>query len=130
MQPIDGRAPAIAVDEIVPVRDDIAQRARLMTERNAAIHAAGRLLLEHDLRLRDVDFVPVPDPLAPLPRTPARASRKRRWPRAPQCSRCPHPRAVPTRLVMWPVQHHASLVCHGSRRRARAAFGFASLKPR
>ncbi len=38
--------PAVPVDEVVPVRDDVAERAALMTEWDAAVHAARRLLLQ------------------------------------------------------------------------------------
>ena len=44
VQAIDRRAPAIAVDEIVPVGNQVAERTALMTERNAAVHAARALL--------------------------------------------------------------------------------------
>ena len=33
-----------------------------MAERNAAVHAAGRLPLEHGLRIRQVDLPPVAEP--------------------------------------------------------------------
>src|SRR5207247_7008071 len=38
------RPPLIAVDEVVPVRDQIVDRAALVAERDTAIHAARRLL--------------------------------------------------------------------------------------
>ena len=37
-------APLVAIDQVVPVRDLVVDRAALVTERNAAIHAARRLL--------------------------------------------------------------------------------------
>ena len=37
--------PAVAVDEIVPVGDQVAERAALMAERDAAVHAARGLIL-------------------------------------------------------------------------------------
>src|SRR5204862_4357745 len=43
-------APLVAVDQIVPVRDQIVDRAALMTERDAAIHAARRLGAQDRLR--------------------------------------------------------------------------------
>ena len=46
VQPIDRRAPPIAIHEIVPVGNQVAERAALMTERNAAVHAARRLILQ------------------------------------------------------------------------------------
>ena len=42
--------PPVAVDQIVPVRDDVAERAALMTERDAAVHAPRRLLLNFFVR--------------------------------------------------------------------------------
>ena len=56
-------APLAAVHEIVPVRNNIAERAALVTERNAAIHAARRLRLQLLLRKIFVDFFPVVDTL-------------------------------------------------------------------
>ena len=50
VQPVDRRAPAIAVDEIVPVGNQVAERAALMAERNAAVHAARRLILQRRVR--------------------------------------------------------------------------------
>src|ERR1700761_1930373 len=43
VQLLDRVAPLVAVDEGVPVRDEVAQRAALMAERDAAVHAAGAL---------------------------------------------------------------------------------------
>ena len=45
VQPIDRRLPAIAIDEIVPVGDQVAERAAAVAERNAAVHAARGLIL-------------------------------------------------------------------------------------
>ena len=59
VQPLDRRLPAIAVDEIVPVGNQIAQRASLMAERDAAVHAPRALLLQLVLGIRQIDFVPV-----------------------------------------------------------------------
>ncbi len=63
VQPVDGRLPPIAVHEIVPVGNQVAQRAALMAERNAAVHAARALLLELSLRVRKIDLSPVLEPL-------------------------------------------------------------------
>ena len=46
MQPIDGRLPAVAVHEIVPVGDEVPERTARVAERNAAVHAARRLIAE------------------------------------------------------------------------------------
>ena len=45
VQALDRVAPVVAVDEVVPVGDDVAERAALVAERDAAVHAARRLLL-------------------------------------------------------------------------------------
>ena len=63
VQPLDRRLPAIAVDEIVPVGNQIAQRASLMAERDAAVHAPRALLPQLLLRIRQIHFVPVLQPL-------------------------------------------------------------------
>ena len=63
VQTINRRLPAIAVDEIVPVGNQISKRAPLVTKRDAAVHAAGRLPLEYRLRIGEIDFVPVVDAL-------------------------------------------------------------------
>ncbi len=62
-QALDRRLPAIAVDEIVPVRNQIAEWAALMAERDAAVHAAGALLRERLGRVGKVDLPPIPEPL-------------------------------------------------------------------
>src|SRR5579872_5410378 len=43
MKDANGILPAIAIDKVVPVRNDIADRATRVAERNAAIHAARSL---------------------------------------------------------------------------------------
>ena len=48
VQLVDRLAPAAAVDEVVPVGDQVAERAALVAERHAAVHAA-RALLAQDL---------------------------------------------------------------------------------
>ena len=63
MQALDRRAPVIAIDEIVPVGNEITERASLMAERNAAVHAPGRLALERPRRIRQVNLEPVADAL-------------------------------------------------------------------
>src|SRR5262249_55271045 len=45
--------------EVVPVRNDVAERTPLVTERNAAIHAPRGLLLEVLDRVGQVDLAPV-----------------------------------------------------------------------
>jgi hypothetical protein len=63
VQPVDRRVPAVAVDQIVPVGNQVAERAALVTERNAAVHAARALHLELARRIRQVDLLPVLDAL-------------------------------------------------------------------
>ena len=59
--------PLVAVGEIVPVGDDVAERTAVVAERNAAVHAARRLLL-HRLRRRiELHLVPVADALLDRP---------------------------------------------------------------
>ena len=46
VQAVDGVAPVVAVDEVVPVRDQVAERAAVVAERDAAVHAAPGLGLQ------------------------------------------------------------------------------------
>src|SRR5204863_983753 len=62
-------APSSAKREIVPVRDNIAERASLVAEGNAAVHTARRLLVELFVGKLQVDLDPV---LFPLRYGPAR----------------------------------------------------------
>src|SRR5262249_49510920 len=64
VQPIDGRLPALPIDEIVPVRDQISQRAAAVAERDPAVHAASRLLTQSIFWKREIDLVPVLHALA------------------------------------------------------------------
>jgi hypothetical protein len=59
VQPLDRALPAIVIDEIVPVRNQVAQRAPLVAERYAAVHAARALLLQLAGRIRQIHFAPV-----------------------------------------------------------------------
>src|SRR5262249_29895891 len=59
VQPLDGVTPAVLVDEIVPVGDQVAERAALMTERNAAVHAPRALLSQIVDREGQVHLLPV-----------------------------------------------------------------------
>jgi hypothetical protein len=43
VQLLDRLTPLVAVDEVVPIGDEVAQRAALVAERNPAVHAAGAL---------------------------------------------------------------------------------------
>src|SRR5919206_233798 len=57
----DRRAPLVAVDEIVPVRDQVAERAALVAERHAAVHAPRALLARRVLGQALVDLLEVGD---------------------------------------------------------------------
>ena len=63
VQPIARRLPALVIDEIVPVGNDVAERAALMTERNAAVHAPGALVAHLRVGLGQIDFLPVAEAL-------------------------------------------------------------------
>ncbi len=43
VEAVDGLAPVVPVDEVVPVGDEVAERAAVVAERDAAVHAAARL---------------------------------------------------------------------------------------
>ncbi len=58
-----GLFPVAAIDEIVPVRDLVVDRAAVVTIRNAAIHAARGLLARFLFRQRQDEFAIIPDPL-------------------------------------------------------------------
>ena len=64
MQLRDRFAPAVAIDEVVPIRDEVPERAAVMTERHAALHAASTLLAELDERKHAHELEVVAHPLA------------------------------------------------------------------
>ena len=68
VQTIDRRVPLVVVDEVVPVRNQVSERASLMAERNAAVHAARALLHQVACRRRQIDLAPVVDALVDRPR--------------------------------------------------------------
>jgi hypothetical protein len=55
------RLPVAAIDEVVPVRDLVVDRAARVTIRNAAVHAARRLIAGLLLGERHDEFVPMLD---------------------------------------------------------------------
>jgi hypothetical protein len=59
----DRLAPAVAVHEIVPVGDEIPERAAVVAERHAALHAAGSLLAQLEERERAHELEVVADAL-------------------------------------------------------------------
>ena len=61
MQLPDGFAPAAAIHQVVPVRNDVGERTAGVAKGHAAIHAARRLRREALFRKRLVDFEPVLD---------------------------------------------------------------------
>src|SRR6185436_7314433 len=71
VQPLDRAGPVVAPDQVVPLRDQVAQRAAVVAERDAAVHAATGLLGDdRQQRLAGptgVDLFPVMDALADWP---------------------------------------------------------------
>src|SRR5207244_4476428 len=63
VQHLDGLAPPVFVNEVVPLGDDVAQRtpSRPVAEGDAAVHAARALRAELIIGERVVDLVPVED---------------------------------------------------------------------
>ena len=59
VQPFDRVAPAVPAHQVVPLRDQVAQRTSVVAERNTAVHAAGRLLAQGLVVEVLVDLVPV-----------------------------------------------------------------------
>ena len=87
VEALDGIAPVAAVHEVVPVGDDVAERAALVAEGHAAVHAARGLLVELLRRHLLVVLEPVADALGhgaagrPLPRVFHEArGLSHRWP--------------------------------------------------
>jgi hypothetical protein len=65
VQPIQRVAPAAVIDQVVPLRDQVVDRAAggALAERHAAIHAAGSLPLEMLLRRMREDLFEIGHPL-------------------------------------------------------------------
>ena len=63
VQLVDRLAPAVAVDEVVPVRDQVPERAAVMAERHPALHAARTLAAELGERQRADELAHVADAL-------------------------------------------------------------------
>src|SRR3546814_10838574 len=59
MQRIQRHLPVVGIDQMVPVRDHVVHRTAVMAERNAAVHAARRLILQLVLGQRLYELVPV-----------------------------------------------------------------------
>ena len=62
VQAVDRVLPVVAVDEVVPVGDQVAERAAVVAERDAAVHAAPGLTLQLVEREVLVDLLPVAQP--------------------------------------------------------------------
>ena len=91
VQPVDGVAPVVAVDEVVPVGDQVAERAAVVAERDAAVHAAPGLGLD----------VPRPGRARRPPSSPAAAPAPAAASAAPaptSGTRWPHPSQRPRSL--------------------------------
>src|SRR5205814_9609759 len=101
MQLRDRVAPAVAVDEVVPVGNQVAQRTAVVTEGHAAIHAAGALVTqlgdrpgEQELAVvvRALERVPLGDAVSlDLDEAPELAHRKPRSAAVRRLSRRPRP---------------------------------------
>ena len=59
VQALDRVAPVVAIDQVVPVGNQVAERAAVVAERDAAVHAAPGLGHERLARERRVDLLPV-----------------------------------------------------------------------
>ena len=60
-QHVQGVFPAVLVNQVIPLGDDVAQRAAVVAERDAAVHAACALGAELVLGELVVDLLPVED---------------------------------------------------------------------
>ena len=63
VQLLDRLVEAVAVDEVVPVGDEVSERAAVVAERDAALHATCALLPELDERQRAHELAVVADAL-------------------------------------------------------------------
>ncbi len=62
VQALHGVGPVVPVDQVVPLRDQVAERAAVVAEGDAAVHATGALLLGGLLAEGLVDLPPVAQP--------------------------------------------------------------------
>ena len=62
MQSLNGVPPVTSIDQIVPIRDEVAQGAAVIAERDATVHTPAGLRSEAVLAERLVDLLPVPEP--------------------------------------------------------------------
>src|SRR5580700_7861121 len=61
MEPFDGGLPVVAIHEVVPLRDEIAERTTAVAERDAAVHAPRSLLAQDLYRQREIHLAVVGD---------------------------------------------------------------------
>ena len=61
VQPLARRVPVVLVDEVVPLRDEVPERAAVVAEGDAAVHAARRLVVQVLRGEVLVDLLPVAD---------------------------------------------------------------------
>ena len=59
VQPVDRILPTVPVDQVVPLRDEVAQRTAVVAERDSAIHTPRCLLLQGSVIEVLIDLVPV-----------------------------------------------------------------------
>ena len=59
VQTLDGVVPVVLVDQVVPLGNQVSERATVVAERNSAVHATAGLGLEGFLRELLVDLFPV-----------------------------------------------------------------------
>tara|TARA_B100000579_G_C22279511_1_gene597637 strand:- start:70 stop:426 length:357 start_codon:yes stop_codon:yes gene_type:complete len=59
MKTVDGFAPSITVNQVVPVWNDVAERAAVVTEGDSAVHASTCLFFQRSLVEIFVDLVPI-----------------------------------------------------------------------
>jgi hypothetical protein len=64
MQHLDRGLPVAAIHQIIPIWNDVVDRATLVTERDAAVHAARALLTDLLVRQGDQELVVVDDAIA------------------------------------------------------------------
>jgi hypothetical protein len=62
MQPLDRVAPSVGANQVIPFRNQVAQRTTVVAERNPAVHAPRRLVLQRRVREVFIDLVPVAQP--------------------------------------------------------------------
>ena len=62
METLNCLVPVLAVHQVIPVRNEVAQRTSVVTERNATVHATTGLCVQLVMFKRFVDLFPVFQP--------------------------------------------------------------------